>query len=537
MNFISLPPELLINVLLELDCVSLLRCRQVCSLLKDLMDNDVRLQYMVELTAAGMEDGPYSTVTAAERLRMLKARQEAMDKLAWTSREEVPMLKGGVWELYGGVLAQGEGSRTLVFKQLPSSLRGIEGKEWRINDVGVHIRDFGMDPAQDLLIIIENRVEGTGITCSVHLRSLTTGQTHPAAARPAVLMHTPHRGRYSYTIQVAEDCVAVLMTSSDEDHSEFLVWNWKTGHRRLYITGADLSSFAFLTSHHLLLTCLPTMELDNNNVFHGDDPRLFVIDLERMPDQEEIEFSDLDYLCAFHFPPLNDNFATVSMSVRSDPAPNWTPSPELKVPFHVARQDRLFVITFWVVEGNMHIIPFISLVPSWTFLDCINSMAPGETGRVFEWSEWGPSGSRFVPAPPTHTSVWVCYVYGMTFAMSLRQGSQRVIVTLDFNRLAINRARAEQQQQQQQQEEGGGGEGAEKPWGDRKKLVLEDDRPFQPANIFSEEVRTSLPYIMRKTTPFGAEGEGHFDAVMISEDSLVMVSSPSHIRKYRVLTF
>ncbi|KAI0325496.1 hypothetical protein GY45DRAFT_1374683 [Cubamyces sp. BRFM 1775] len=532
MNLLSLPPELLINVLLELDHVTLLRSRQVCSLLKDLMDNDVRLQYKVELAAAGMEDGQYSTLSAAERLRMLKARQEAMDKLAWTSREEIPMLQGGVWELYGGVLAQGEGSRTLVFKQLPSSLRGIEGREWRIEDVGVHIRDFGMDPAQDLLVVVENRVEGTGMTCSVHLKSLTTGQTHPAASRPAVLTHTPHRGRYSYTIQVAEDNVAVLMTSSDEDHSEFLIWNWKTGHRRLHITGADLSSFAFLSSRHVLLTSLPTMELDNNNVFHGDDPRLLVIDLERMPVQEEIEFSDLDYLCAFHYPPLNDNFATVSMSVRSDPAPNWTPSPELKVPFHVARQDRLFVITFWVVEGNMHIIPFISLVPSWTFLDCIRSLAPGETGRVFEWSEWGPSGSRLIPAPPTHTSVWVCYVYGMTFAMSLRQGSQRVIVTLDFNRLAISRARAEQQQleeqqqqQQQQQQEGEGGEGAEKAAGDRKKVVLADDRPFKPANIFSEEVRTSLPHIMRKTSPFGAEGEGHFDAVMISEDSLVMVSS------------
>lgn len=98
------------------------------------MDADVRTQYKIELAAAGMEDGRSSTLTSAERLRVLKAHQEAWDKLAWTSREEVPMHQGGVWELYGGVLAQGDGSRTLAFKQLPSAIRGMEERE----DVGVN---------------------------------------------------------------------------------------------------------------------------------------------------------------------------------------------------------------------------------------------------------------------------------------------------------------------------------------------------------------------------------------------------------------
>ncbi|CDO72096.1 hypothetical protein BN946_scf184962.g39 [Trametes cinnabarina] len=453
---------------------------------------------------------------------MLKARNEAWDDLAWTAREEIPMLQGGVWELYGGILAQGEGSRTLVFKQLPSNLRGIEGREWRIEDVGVNIRDFGMDPAQDLLVVIENRVDESGLDCNVHFRSLASGQPHPSAPRPAVVSHHTPRGRFSYTIQIAEDYVAVLMTSGDEDHSQLLIWNWKTGQRRLYITGSDLSSYAFLDDRHILLTSLPTMELDNNNIFHGDDPQLLVIDLERMSDRHEIDFNDLDWMCAFHYPTLGENFATISMSIRSDPAPNWAPNPAHKVPFHVARRDRLFVITLWVVQGNMHIIPFISLVPSWTFLDCIRTLSPGETQRIFDWSEWGPHGSRLIPAPPTHTSVWVCYVYGLTFALSIRQGSQRGIVTFDFNQYAVRRLRA-----QEEREAAAVGPLA---WalqqGARRKLVQEDDRAFHPAGVFKDEVRTSLPYILRKTSPLNSEeGEGHFDAVMLSEDSLIMVSS------------
>ncbi|KAL7284613.1 LOW QUALITY PROTEIN: hypothetical protein ACG7TL_001908 [Trametes sanguinea] len=449
--------------------------------------------YKVELAANGLENGTHNTLTVAERLRMLKMRTEAWDDLAWTAREEVPMLQGGVWELYGGVLGQAEGSRTLVFNQLPSNLRGIEGRQWRIEDVGVNIRDFGMDPAQDLLIIIENRVDG---------------------------------GRFSYTIQVSKDYVAVLLTSGDQDRSELLIWNWKTGQRRLYITGSELSSFAFLTDQYILLTSLPTMELDDDNIFHGEDPRLFVIDLERMSNRHEIDFSDLDWLCAFHYPALGENFATISMSIRSDPAPNWAPKPEHKVPFHVARQDRLFVITLWVVQGNMHILPFISLVPSWTLLDCIRTLSPGETLRVFDWSDWGPRGSRLIPAPPTHTSVWVCYVYGLTFALSIRQGTQRGIVTFDFNQHAVRRAQAQEEREK--------AEMGPLAWamqqGTRRKLVQADDRLFHPPNVFKDEIRTSLPYILRKAAPFAAEeGEGHFDAVMVSEDSLILVSSGSPI--------
>ncbi|KAH9850916.1 hypothetical protein C2E23DRAFT_904719 [Lenzites betulinus] len=568
MKLIQFPPELIINIFLELELRSLLRCRQVCRLLRDIIDGDVRVQYKIELAAAGMEDGPPSTLTASERLRMLKTRQEAWDKLQWTGRGEMPMSQGGVWELYGGVLAQGESARTLAFKQLPSKIRGIEEREWRIEDVGVNIRDFGMDPAQDLLVIIENKEDRNGMTCAVHFKSIFTGEPHPAAPRPATVTHIPKRGRYSYTIQICADTVAILMTSGDEDHSELLMWSWKTGARRLHITGNDLSSFAFLTSRYVLLTSLPTMELDENNVFHGDDPRLFVIDLERMSARDAIDFSDIDYLCAFHYPALADSFATISISLRSDPAPNWRPAPALRVPFSVAREDsRLFVITLWVVEGNMHILPFISLVPAATFLAHVaeaEAEAADARARVFAWAEWGPRGSRFIPAPPTHTSVWVCYVYGSTFAMSVRQGAQRVVLTLDFNPLGVRRVQERQaaadahalgqgmdivDDAEHPADEGvieaslgtqaGAGAGADV--GGQQvhphAALVTDERLFRPTKIFREEVRTALPYAVRKTPPFNVEGEGQFDAVMISEDSLVMVSSQSHIRKYRILSF
>lgn len=238
-----------------------------------------------------------------------------------------------------------------------------------------------------------------------------------------------------------------------------------------------------------------------------------VLDLEKTKEQA-VAVSDLDYLCTFHYPAMSDTFSTIAMSIRSDPGPSWRPHPSLKVPFHVSRQDRLFVVTLWVTE--VHHFAILTLIPSSTFLTHIQSLSPGETKRDFEWSEWGPEGSRLIAAPSTHTSVWVCYVYGMTFAMALRSGSQQVIVTLDFNRLDIRRSRY-----------GLGGEGVQ-PTPDAR--LVTEPTAISTRRLFKEEVSTGLPYWLRKTRPFGgegAEGEGHFEAVMLSEDSLIMVSSVS----------
>ena len=66
------------------------------------------------------------------------------------------MFHGGLWELYGNVLAQiTQDGRTLHFKQLPSQSRAIEEKGWTVDISQFRMRDFGIDPAQDLLIIVE----------------------------------------------------------------------------------------------------------------------------------------------------------------------------------------------------------------------------------------------------------------------------------------------------------------------------------------------------------------------------------------------
>lgn len=130
------------------------RSHQVCRLFHDLIDAAAVLQYKTELAVAGMEDGPSSDLSTVDRLTKLKAYQDAWSCLRFDSQKIVPMLRGEVWELYGGVLAQARGPKILNFRQLPSVIRGIDEREWT-TELGFIIRDFGMDPSQELLVVIE----------------------------------------------------------------------------------------------------------------------------------------------------------------------------------------------------------------------------------------------------------------------------------------------------------------------------------------------------------------------------------------------
>ena len=86
-----------------------------------------------------------------------------------------------------------------------------------------------------------------------------------------------------------------------------------------------MPSFAFLTSRYILIATFPDEDPDDDGNFaHTISSRILIVDVGAAPD-EPTQPSELDYLCALHFPTLTDNFTTISMSLRSDPGPYWRP--------------------------------------------------------------------------------------------------------------------------------------------------------------------------------------------------------------------
>jgi len=124
------------------------------------VEGTVELKYKIELFAANMDDGPPSSVSKADCLKLLRAHQTAWKNLTWTKKSVVSYnsfareIRGMPWKCLGGVLGSAY-NRSLRFIQVPSVFRGIEEKEWTVEDIGFRVGNFTMDPSQDLLVALE----------------------------------------------------------------------------------------------------------------------------------------------------------------------------------------------------------------------------------------------------------------------------------------------------------------------------------------------------------------------------------------------
>ena len=107
----------------------------------------------MELAIAGMEDSGNYPLAASRS--MLSQHQRAWTNLQWTNAGQTPN-RGSYWELCGNVFAQyARDNSEIQFKQLPSRSRDIHEKDWTVDARAFEIQDFGMDPGQDLLVVIE----------------------------------------------------------------------------------------------------------------------------------------------------------------------------------------------------------------------------------------------------------------------------------------------------------------------------------------------------------------------------------------------
>ncbi|KIJ68199.1 hypothetical protein HYDPIDRAFT_145979 [Hydnomerulius pinastri MD-312] len=516
-----LPAELIIRILTFLEFHDLLSCRQVCRLLRTAFEQTAVLQYTIELAVAGVEDGPPSSMEPASRLATLRNSQAAWNSLRWTGVKDVPMLRGSLYELYGGVLVQSTHLGGLVFRRLPSQFRGIEEYTWSLDLPDLDLRDFSLDPAQDLLVLISrpllrSHATDARLETTIHLRSLTTGKGHPLANQPPIFLHDVdvRAANLTFMVQVHGNHIGVHFVSHGSAPSELVVWNWKTGKVLLNTYGSNLMAFSFLTERLLLVGGFAEVQ-------YLSQPRLFILDLDST-NSGRLEFDDVDYHCAFLYPPCNLWVHPLSFLIRADPSTSWSPDPSYQVPYSIGPGPRLYIITIWVMRGE--VISAIDLfVLSSTLLSHIDSLDDNRTGYDFEWEEWGPNGTRMMAQAP-HSHVWVCYVFGTKFSSIItnprdtRNRNSRTLEIWDFNQLGIQRDMSKVEK-----------DAPEVQW-------HVDDTSILSSSVFAGEVRTNLPYrVIRRTLPAPLEGEPVFTEAMCSEDSLILVDSQS--RQFRILTF
>ncbi|EJD39961.1 hypothetical protein AURDEDRAFT_187184 [Auricularia subglabra TFB-10046 SS5] len=523
-RLLALPEELLTHILAQLDHTSLLRCSQTCSVIRGHIRASLLLSYKLELARDSLQALPESNHSTAEAMAHLDRRRRAWATVTPTWTACVP-LDGEchAYELVGGVFGKAmsaagsvfAASRTLAFFTFPdgSAPEGTEPHLLLREDIGLAIRDFAIDPGQDLLILVQTEhiaVAGSGsdsFVLSVHLRNMSRNASHPHAAL-AVLTHTFAAAMSALVIHVAGDVIAIFGWVFSNPH--LLIWNWRKG--CLLVSFAldalvgQFDDFTLLAEDTFMLTRLApqaSLELyrfatDTAGLSPPPDPTHLLTLL--LPDPASgasyfyigahtgpfLTTNETAYAPLRHLQPFMHDFSTprtrkkrivvLSISVRPARVAAGTP---FTVFVHA---DAL--LNLMSERGKCYPEPDAACC----FLTRDYQRAREAKGPTLPWAAWGPGRTRW--ADDVHQPQWLRYVHGSRFVRAAEEdedaGTSGAFVLLEFD------------------------------VGPHDADVEASDTIIDADDLFAEDVRSRLPY--RETV---RATDVAYSGYMIDEDRIM----------------
>ncbi|KAJ8472392.1 hypothetical protein ONZ51_g8540 [Trametes cubensis] len=353
MSLLDLPDELLVFIASALDFEDILRLQQVCTRLRGVVKSDSALQYALELRVAGMMDNPASRLVPGERLRILRAKEEAWRLLDLSDRRSIALNHNpsGIYDLTGGTLLLGErrhsenltGTDAVHTINLHSAFSHAEEQDtralWSNIDLGKQVIDVGLAIQEhDLIALVTySYVHEAQMIASVdiHLLKHSTGQPHPAAAKPVLhfenIYYLP--GHCSIMLEISGDTLCFLLNNYfpfvNADPVTLVVYNWKTGEpkvsqKRLYSDPTMFNSFVLLSPDTVVLPIIPTNALevcqfaDELTASHPPDSASPNTEASTSS-RPQIPF--LKTTCILQLPPLHPGALVLRMTCRCEPNP------------------------------------------------------------------------------------------------------------------------------------------------------------------------------------------------------------------------
>lgn len=266
-----------------------------------------------------------------------------------------------------------------------------------------------------------------------------------------------------------------------------------------------MTSFEFLTDHHIVLTCL---HLDLTEEYSPQPPALVVVHIfAAHPFPVQLRY--LKFMCMFQYPQLDNNSTPFHITVRSDPSPSWLPNESLSVPFHTSQFERLLVTTFWMLDAGNVLRSILLFVPSSTLVAHMVPLECDDGNELFIWEDWGREGTRMIEAPMGHSPMWASYVFGMNYLAPVWTGDRWGFQIFDFNRLGNRRWPM-----------------TANPSPIENEVLVAEESTLRADGRFREPVSTSLPYRCRQlrfSAPMAPMSKISWEGVLLSEDSIIAV--------------
>lgn len=138
---------------------------QVCKRFHEIITSSTDITYKIELAIAGYQNGPaLCRIPLSERLRILRQTQKGWLGLNFQRRQTIELeSETPTYELQGSVFLRGrspDGTNSTAGISgyiMASALTSDEMHQWTVERFPSEVRDFTLDPLQDLLVLIEEK--------------------------------------------------------------------------------------------------------------------------------------------------------------------------------------------------------------------------------------------------------------------------------------------------------------------------------------------------------------------------------------------
>ncbi|CAG7847040.1 SubName: Full=Uncharacterized protein {ECO:0000313/EMBL:CCA68226.1} [Serendipita indica DSM 11827] len=241
-TFLSLPPEVCIQILILVSWKTLIHSKRVSKAFLRLLQSSP-VEYQIRLGIAGYEQNNVDyEISVKERIELLDRIERPFRAAKFPSVVPIKLVMNAAFDgqcascdLRDGFYVEGRASEEqgmelytfgATVHRLPSALHPL-GSSWILPDFKYPIRDFTSSPHNDLLVTVEETLPFNGEALTVlRFLSLSDGRPHPQSCAEFVL-----QGQLDgdipaefYVIIIIGDLVCLLA-----GRWYFTILNWKTG--------------------------------------------------------------------------------------------------------------------------------------------------------------------------------------------------------------------------------------------------------------------------------------------------------------------
>ncbi|KAG8803189.1 hypothetical protein FRC17_006229 [Serendipita sp. 399] len=438
MLLLSLPPEILTQIFLNLEWHDLLRAQSICKAVGKLCSSTA-LQYHLLLGIAGYEDVSNHPMPISQRLELLKKVEFSFNYANFGQKERFSFEGGPIssHDLQDGIYIQGRRGRhqnetiRADVHQLPSSFSDInDSRSWKLPNFEKPIQNLTLDPKQDLLILIED-ISEEHQRVLLHFKSLTTGEPHPLSSGSYVAQTKPGVSTDSGSIIAVMGPFVGLLC----DYQIYTICNWKTG------------------KTHMELSTTPDDEIDS--FFFLDYDQVGLIRGQRSPAEIEMcKFGTCDdipqstELVAKYLLPFDGRLRYLRVICRSDPPPMTTIGTSTALGSNLAYSNPPFVPR---MEDRI-IVMNISLSGDEIGIQSYPIVIRGETLMTIPEGAKYTDGTYLIPSElwmhqtfsePTlfNRANYACFVYGSRL-VKMTEDPIFGVTFLDFNPRLVAWAKA-----------------------------------------------------------------------------------------------